>query len=99
MQRQSFEGANGIPDCSLPQTGTEAAPLPQPSQDMVGTPFGRMGRLRRATWLDAVSTSLCDRRKGDILMPWTVPIRAMGKTAQNQIEERSSTMQLLARLA
>ena len=91
VQRQSFEGANGIPGLQLAADGTEAAPLPQPSQDMVDTPFGRMGRSEAR---DLGSTLLLDPRYATagkaILDAVDGPNQgAMGRAAQNQIEERS----------
>ena len=101
VQRQSFEGANGIPGLQLAADGTEAAPLPQPSQDMVDTPFGRMGRSEAR---DLGSTLLLDPRYATagkaILDAVDGPNQgAMGKTAQNQIEEKTlNNAAMLARL-
>ena len=91
VQPQSFEGTNGIPGLQLAADGAAPGVAPQPSQDLVDTPFGRMGRSEAR---DLGSTLLLDPRYATagkaILDAVDGPNQgAMGRAAQNQIEERS----------
>lgn len=101
VQRQSFDGANGIPGLQLAADGTEAAPPQIAAPDMVDTPFGKMGRNEAR---DLGSTLLLDPRYATagkaILDAVDGPNQgAMGKTAQNQIEEKTlNNAAMLARL-
>lgn len=101
VQKQSFDGSNGIPGLQLAADGQTAQPMQPATPDMVDTPFGKMGRNEAR---DLGSTLLLDPRYATagkaILDSIEGPNQGqMGKTAQNQIEEKTlNNAAMLARL-